>query len=124
VRNKTVFGNFCGKIVRNMNRSRYACATLIFSLTQEDIGDRGQVFRLIHLYVHKLDPGNDSVELVELKFSFLRVLSFHDFFIPLNMPVQPAVPAVPEIFSVFLYVSVWWDQFGVSALKKSVFQPF
>jgi hypothetical protein len=59
------------------------------------------VFRLIHLYVHKLDPRNDSVELVELKFSFLRILSFHEFYVPLNMPTPPVVPAVPDIFSVF-----------------------
>ena len=76
------------------------------SLMYTDIGDRGQVFRLIHLYVHKLDPGNESVELVELKFSFLRILSYHDYFIPLNMPSTPVDPVVQDIFSAFLYVQI------------------
>eukprot|EP00026_Physarum_polycephalum_P000247 Phypoly_transcript_00247.p1 GENE.Phypoly_transcript_00247~~Phypoly_transcript_00247.p1 ORF type:complete len:1883 (+),score=221.77 Phypoly_transcript_00247:138-5651(+) len=90
------------KLTSSLALARALNANLAYFLSDIlDIGDRGQVFRLIHSYVRKLDHANESVELVELKFSFLRILSFHDFYIPLNTPSPPVVPAVPEIFSVF-----------------------
>ncbi|XP_076805731.1 dedicator of cytokinesis protein 9-like isoform X3 [Clavelina lepadiformis] len=47
--------------------------------------DRGFVFKLINLYVDNFNPG-DSKVLFEMKFEFLRVVCYHEHYIPLNLP--------------------------------------
>lgn len=90
----------------------------IYSITFIDIGDRGQVFRLIHLYIRKLDPTNQTMELVECKFAFLRVLSHHEYYIPLNMLSPTVIPAVPEIFSTFLYANIITKTYLIASTAK------
>nr|CAB3239439.1 dedicator of cytokinesis protein 9-like [Phallusia mammillata] len=47
--------------------------------------DRGFMFKLINQYMDNFAPG-DSKVLFELKFEFLRIVCYHEHYIPLNLP--------------------------------------
>uniref|UniRef100_H2Y9C6 Dedicator of cytokinesis protein 9 n=1 Tax=Ciona savignyi TaxID=51511 RepID=H2Y9C6_CIOSA len=47
--------------------------------------DRGFVFKLVKYYVEHFNPGDPKV-LFELKFEFLRIVCYHEHYIPLNLP--------------------------------------
>lgn len=63
-----------------------------------DLLDRGFTFSLIDMYMHGVAPNYDTMELVELKFAFFKIIAAHDQYVPLNLPSEVVtIPSVTEI---------------------------
>ncbi|EGC37649.1 hypothetical protein DICPUDRAFT_149722 [Dictyostelium purpureum] len=49
--------------------------------------DRGYLFNLIYNYISRIDPTNEDLTMVTIKFNFLKIITDYDHYIPLNFPV-------------------------------------
>ncbi|GAM22115.1 hypothetical protein SAMD00019534_052900 [Acytostelium subglobosum LB1] len=66
-----------------------------------DIMNRGFLFRLINSYVTGLDCSNTVMEMVNLKYTFLKVLASSDSFIALNLPTSYQFPNIVDCYQHF-----------------------
>ncbi|EAL73033.1 DOCK family protein [Dictyostelium discoideum AX4] len=49
--------------------------------------DRGFLFNLIYNYITRIDPTNEDLTMVTIKFNFLKITTDYDHYIPLNFPM-------------------------------------
>ncbi|KAF2072984.1 hypothetical protein CYY_005696 [Polysphondylium violaceum] len=49
--------------------------------------DRGFLFNLIYNYIARIDPANEDLTMVTIKFNFLKITTDYDHYIPLNFPL-------------------------------------
>ncbi|KAK5576125.1 hypothetical protein RB653_007266 [Dictyostelium firmibasis] len=49
--------------------------------------DRGFLFNLIYNYITRIDPSNEDLTMVTIKFNFLKITTDYDHYIPLNFPM-------------------------------------
>jgi len=78
-------------------------ATAIFMKDLLSVMDRGFVMELIHYHVTHIDRANGFMSTVSLKYTFLRIITDYEHFIPINIPLFIPVESVAQLKSQYLY---------------------
>lgn len=98
-------------------------AMTMFPLLMKDLLsliDHGIVFRLVYKYLSALNPSNDNLLSVTVKFTFLKIITDHPYYVPLNVPTPFELSDATELDTSALVHSLWKEHFFVGIMLREI----